>query len=64
MARLKKNTEEGKTGTFEAILKNSGEVVPTGIEPAYLFDLISIRYKESGFFLEQISRIPIPSGAF
>ncbi len=29
MARLKKNTEEGKTGTFEAILKNSGEVVPT-----------------------------------
>jgi site-specific DNA recombinase len=33
IARLKANTEENKTGTSEVIFKNSGLVVPTGIEP-------------------------------
>ena len=33
IARLKRNTGEKETGTSEVILKNSGWVVPTGIEP-------------------------------
>lgn len=33
IARLKGNTEEKETGTSEVIFKNSGLVVPTGIEP-------------------------------
>lgn len=34
IASIKGNTEQNKTGTSEVILKNSGWVVPAGIEPA------------------------------
>ena len=34
IASIKGNTEQNKTGTSEMILKNSGWVVPAGIEPA------------------------------